>query len=111
MNETGDFVVGGKLEDLEDFFAGRGWHISYAKADAERALLESASDGFEHLLFFCIGQAMANGFVSGQERAAVMRDGHAHRNMSDGCAEIDERPAFAPGIPLGDGRSSDFEFE
>ena len=90
VDEAGGAGMGGGAKHLQDFPAGRAGRVLQSHADAERAAGEALLDLAAALGDLGIGGGAMGGVAGGQECAGVVHHAHAHGDVADGCAVVDE---------------------
>ena len=95
----GGSVSRGNFEDIHDFRVRGGRSVVDAHADGERAVLQALVDRrLDFLNLF--GSGFAVGRVADwQKCAGIVHHLHADGYVTDAGAKVDERVAFAFGVP------------
>src|SRR5579883_3049847 len=111
MVVVGSAVRSGNFEDVDDFGVSCGSGVVHAHADGERAALKTAVDGGVNLLEFGGSGFAVSRIAEGEKHTGIVHDGHAHGDVANADAVVDEGVTFTFGIPIVDVIGANFEFE
>ncbi len=111
MNVVRHAALGRQREQIKHLAARRRRNVVDAEANTERAFVQALFDEVGHLTNFVRRGMAINSVVARQEAARVLQHGHFRRDVSDRRAEVDERFAFALGVPGGHRGHADLHFK
>ena len=105
VDEAGGARMRGGAKHFQDFPVRRGGRVLDSQADAGGAAREALRDLAAARGDLVIRSGAMCGIAGGQEAAGILHHAHAHRNVADRSAIIDQRLSLAvvvPGIHIGD---------
>src|SRR5690606_14650436 len=111
VDVRGHAVPRGDAQDLEDLVTRGGGRVRGAEPDSDGPLAQAAV-GAAHALGLLLRRGRLLGArAAGQELARIAEHRHAHGDVADGGAVVDELPGLALAVPRADVADADLELE